>query len=116
MNTYFFLRPRIWALTGLSLLTVAALAQPSGGGQGGPGGGERRHRQPSPQAIVACNGKASGAECSFAGRQGRQLHGTCFAPPAGAQAAPNSSGNQDGPPMVCRAHRGRPGGGQPPPR
>lgn len=78
------------------------------GGQGaggmGPGGqyGERHHRPPPPEAIAACQGKASGAACSFTGRENRALTGTCFAPP---------QGNGENHPLACRPSRpGGPGG------
>lgn len=35
---------------------------------------------PPPQAIDACKEKASGAACSFVGRNNKELTGTCFSP------------------------------------
>jgi hypothetical protein len=78
------------------------------GGQGasgmGPGGqgGEHRHRPPPPEAIAACQGKASGTACSFVGPRGHNRAGACFAPPqAGGEKHP----------LACRpAHAGGSGG------
>lgn len=107
----------------LLLVTTAgfvsgALAQnpPSRDGQGGPGGGQGGQPPgPPPEAIAACQGKASGASCSFVGRQGETLGGTCFTPPA-RQAAGNSgtTGTQITPPIACRPDRGGPAGSAPP--
>ena len=90
----------------------------SGGNQGAPGmgqGGQQR-KGPPPQAIEACQGKSAGAVCSFTGRNGEALTGTCFAPPAGgpgstggqtgatnASGAPGAQGNH---PIACRPDRG----------
>lgn len=38
---------------------------------------ESGRRGPPPEAIEACDGKASGDECSFTGRDGEDLEGTC---------------------------------------
>lgn len=56
---------------------------PGGQGQGmepGGGGGDQQHRRPPPEALDACQGKASGAACSFTGRRDETVSGTCFAP------------------------------------
>ena len=90
-----------------------------GGNQGGPGmgqGGGQQHKGPPPQAIEACQGKSAGSACSFTGRNGEALSGTCFAPPAGG---PGAAGNQTGAsnssgapgaqgnrPLACRPDRG----------
>jgi len=126
MNMHLFLRPHCWAFIGLSLLTGAALAQPSGGDQGAPGGAERR-RVPPPEDIAACKGKTAGAECSFTGRNNDTLTGTCLAPPPrrtvppSDQAATNNppgNASEQGapPPLACRPPRGArpaPDGGPP---
>jgi hypothetical protein len=95
-------------LAGLSSVATAQMQNQNGGnnGQGGPGmgqgGGERPHGPP-PQAIAACNGKASGASCTFQGRENKTLTGTCFAPPG------------DNHPLACRPeHGGQNRGGQQP--
>jgi hypothetical protein len=118
MNMHLFLRPQLWALFGLSLLTAAVQAQPSGGDQGGPDGG-RRHGPP-PEAIAACKGKTAGADCSFTGRHDDTLTGTCFAPPAHPAGLPSDqsatsspSGKSSDLPLACRPARGGPGGGPP---
>lgn len=69
-------------------------AAPSGTqGQAGP----PRHGPP-PEAIAACQGKSAGAACSFTGREGRALTGTCFVPPPRPQGgmAQQGSGAQQG--------------------
>jgi len=111
MNKRFISRLAFLTTIACTLLTTAAWAQTPGGApqdQGGQGNGEHRHGPP-PQAIAACQGKASGATCSFVGRQGEQLTGTCFSPPprqssaSGAQAG--NAGDQSPRPMACRPPR-----------
>lgn len=94
-------------LAGLTSMSSAQMNNQSGGnsGQGaqgmGQGSGERPH-EPPPQAIAACNGKASGTACTFQGRDNNTLNGTCFAPPGGNH------------PRACRPeHGGQNQGGQP---
>jgi hypothetical protein len=121
MNMRLFQRPHLWLSIGLSVLTVAAVAQPSD--QGSPASGGRRHGPP-PEAIAACKGKTAGAECSFSGRHDDPLTGTCFAPPARRAGPPSDqtaangpsgkSGEQGDLPLACRPNRGGPGGGPPP--
>ena len=48
--------------------------------QGGGGPGRGGHRAPPPEALAACQGKSSGAACSFTGRRGDSVSGTCFSP------------------------------------
>lgn len=100
-------------LAGLSSIATAQMHNQSGGnnaqggaqggsgsGNSGAGGGDRPHGPP-PQAIAACNGLASGAACTFQGRENKTLNGTCFAPP----------GNNH--PLACRPeHGGQNMGGQ----
>lgn len=122
MNTDLFRRSRLWTIVGLSTLTGAVMAQPSGGDQNGPGGGGHRHGPP-PEAVAACKGMTAGADCSFTGRHDDTLTGTCVAPPAhraappSDQAATNStsgkSSEQGDLPLACRPARGGPGGGAP---
>ncbi len=73
-----------------------------GGGmhQDGPGG-EQHHRPPK-EAVEACKGKADNAACSFTGRNGENLTGTCGAPPS-------SEGNH---PLACRPAGNEKRGGQ----
>ena len=86
-------------LVGLTTMANAQINNPSGGSNG-TGGGERPHGPP-PQAIAACNNKASGTVCSFVGRENKMLTGTCFAPPGGNH------------PLACRPDRSAQGmGGQ----
>jgi hypothetical protein len=64
-----------------------------------PPPGERRG---PPQAMIeACSGKAAGEACSAVGPQGRNVEGTCFAPPQAADA-----------PLACRPPNKPRGGGQ----
>lgn len=49
---------------------------PPGGGGGGPG----RMRQPPQEALVACSGRSSGAQCSFISPRGDMIDGTCRSP------------------------------------
>lgn len=42
---------------------------------------------PPPQAIAACNGLASNAACSFAGRNNETVSGTCASPPGNGQGS-----------------------------
>lgn len=74
----------------------------SEGGQGQQG----KRRGPPPEALAACKGKSSGAECSFQSPRGDNVSGTCFAPksdlplgcrPSHAPGGAQGSG-QDGPP------------------
>jgi len=68
----------------------------SGGQSGSAASGEKRPHGPPPQAIDACKNMASGAACSFVGRENKTLSGTCFAPPGGNH------------PLACRPDRGAP--------
>ena len=69
----------------------------------------RHHRPPRP-AIIACDGKAVGAACSFADREGKQLSGQCTSPPqrlGDSSGRSSDSSNTSGispPPLsvVCR--------------
>lgn len=74
--------------------STAALAQTQGAQRSGDDQ-EGMRKGPPPEALAACNGKASGASCSFVGRRGEQLSGTCFKPPAGGppQGSQSQSGN-----------------------
>jgi hypothetical protein len=107
--------------------------QGQGQGQGGQGG---RPHHPPREAIAACESKASGAACSFTGREGETVSGTCFAPPArgtggggsggsagggsaggGSAAGASNAGNgpQGSPPLACRPAHPPMGEGAPPP-
>lgn len=77
----------------LTALTFTAHAQPGSGTPGQDG----RPGTPPAEAIAACQGKQANTTCSFAGRRGETLTGTCFAPPAA-----QSSGNKGTPPLACR--------------
>lgn len=89
---------RILAATLFGALALAVQAQPQGGGAGEP------RKGPPPEAVEACSGKAAGAACSFMGREGRQVSGTCFSPPPKGDAPQGQSGPQSkgAPHMACR--------------
>ncbi|MBX3653308.1 MAG: hypothetical protein KIS62_12055 [Ramlibacter sp.] len=96
------------------LLGMVALAPAQSGPP--PGG-------PPPEAIAACQGKAAQAACTFTGRQGESLSGTCFQPPPRREAASNSASGtskSQSMPMACRPANAPPGppqgqGGKGPP-
>ncbi len=44
---------------------------------------EGERRGPPPEAIDACANQSEGAACSFSGRRGEELNGTCLVPPRG---------------------------------
>ena len=68
-----------------------------------------QHRPPRP-ALIACDGKAVGAACSFTDREGKQLAGQCTSPPqrqrdssGRSSDSSNTSGISPPPPsVVCR--------------
>ena len=78
-----------------------------------------RPHGPPPEAVAACKGKNAGAACNFADREGVNLSGTCFAPPAGGpganQGAPGNASSGQGAqaerPVACRPDRGGQGPG-----
>lgn len=73
----------------LKPLLLVLLTHPPGGGDGdGP-------PRPPREAVEACADKASGDECSFEGREGETVSGSCFSPDADR-------------PLACRPdhHRG----------
>jgi hypothetical protein len=37
-------------------------------------------RRPPKEAMAACEGKTAGTECSFKGKEGEDVKGTCFTP------------------------------------
>ena len=95
------------------LLTSAVLAQTQGGPPQGENENDRPHGPP-PEAIAACQGKSDGAACTFTGRRGEQLTGTCFTPPTKPAGPPAGTQGQhsmmkladSGPrPMACRPVR-----------
>jgi hypothetical protein len=93
------LRNSIVTVAGWMLMTVA-LAQTQSAPPQGDDSGDRPHGPP-PEAISACQGKAAGAACSFTGRRGEQLTGTCFNPPSPTS---NTQGQHSmiKRPMACR--------------
>jgi hypothetical protein len=58
----------------LKPLLLVLLANPPGGGEGPP--------CPPREAVEACADKSSDDECSFEGREGETVSGSCFSPDA----------------------------------
>jgi hypothetical protein len=108
-NTYNTL-PLALAFAAGFTTSASSFAQPADG----PGGFGGEHRRgPPPEAVAACKGKAADAVCSFTGREGQTLNGTCFAPPPRAEGA-DKAGAPERPP-ACRPDRGsRPPAGDKP--
>jgi|GEM_PF-769949 len=107
------LRNSLLTLLGWALLTSAGMAQTQNGPPQGDSGGDRPHGPP-PEAISACQGKANGAACTFTGRRGEQLTGTCFTPPDKPAGPPDGTQGQHSMvkqadssprPMACRPVR-----------
>lgn len=98
---------RIHAALLLASLATGVSAQPAG-----QGGSERPHGPP-PEAVAACSGKASTAVCNFTDREGRQLTGTCFAPPRKGEGKPGGQGDR---PLACRPDHGSDGNSRGPER
>jgi len=94
LKTIPFWLPIVLALGSASL----AHAQPTDGGGAPPRGG------PPAEAVAACQGKASGATCSFTGRQNETLSGTCDAPPSGPPGSSSSNSSTSGT-LACRPAR-----------
>ena len=63
-------------LTLLTVLTACAANAEPGSERGG-------RRGPPPEALEACAAQSEGSTCSFSGRNGEELTGSCFAPPQG---------------------------------
>jgi len=66
-------RSAILALA-LTACVSSNCAKAQSDGQGG------KRRGPPPEAIEACASSSEGASCSFAGRKGDTVEGTCIAP------------------------------------
>ena len=65
--------------------------------EGGRGRAPRGRRGPPPEAVEACDGKASGDACSFTGRRGENLEGVCgIGRGGGTQLACRPNNNQEG--------------------
>ena len=84
----------------ISSFELAQAQQEGGQPPGGPGEGQRGRHGPPPEAVAACNGKASGEPCSFVDRHNETRTGTCFAPPPGASS--NSGAPAPSRPLACR--------------
>jgi hypothetical protein len=72
-------------------ITLFALTAPLAAQDGPPPGGG-----PPREALAACSGRSEGASCSFQGRGGESVSGTCGAPPDR--------------PLACMPAGGPPGG------
>ena len=51
-----------------------------GGQQKGGSDGQGGKKRPPKEALEACSGKTSGTQCSFSGRGGETVSGTCWSP------------------------------------
>jgi hypothetical protein len=101
-----FRRPLTVALLGFSLSGFACAADSGPPGQGSDG--QRPPHGPPPQvAIDACTKLTEGAACSFTGRRGEAITGSCHVPPQQSSVAcvPTRPPGQGGP-------NAGPGGGQ----
>jgi hypothetical protein len=110
-------RPAYLLAVAVLLCSATVFAQTQGGPPQGQGnsidnGSGDHPNGPPPEAIAACNGKASGDTCSFVGRQGEQLTGTCFRPPLRGQqgqqgdaSASSTARSQIMKPLACRPPR-----------
>jgi hypothetical protein len=80
----------------LVVLALGALAAPLAAqdrGRGGP-----PHGGPPPEALAACTSHVSGAACSFTGREGQTLRGTCVSPSSSLPLACMPAGGPPGAP------------------
>lgn len=63
----------------LSFVCISiASAQPAGGGGGRGRGGKGPGKTPPKEAIAACQSKSIGDACSFEGRRGESMEGSCI--------------------------------------
>lgn len=63
------------------LTTIGFGSLTSVGAEPGTRNGQHTHHQPPTEAIEACNGKTESASCSFVGRRGEEVSGSCIYPP-----------------------------------
>ena len=87
---------RALAAFALSLPLLAAADASTSPQSGPPHGGPHA---PPPEAVAACNGLSAAAACSFSGRNGETLTGTCAAPPADKAQASTLACRPDHPPQ-----------------
>jgi hypothetical protein len=103
MISSFLTAPRMrvsqWRVLAIAAVLLAGVSSAYAQGGSGPSGGGRGR---PPQAMIdACVDKAAGDACSAVGPQGRNVEGTCFAPP-----------DAQGAPLACKPPGGPPGGEQ----
>jgi hypothetical protein len=67
--------------SGLLLLAITAGPALAGNPQEQQGDGQRPHGPPPQVAIDACAKLSEGAACSFTGRRGEAISGSCRTPP-----------------------------------
>ena len=60
--------------------SVYANYQQKSGQQGRSDAGSGGLKRPPKEAVMACQSLSAGDSCSFEGRQGKSLDGTCFTP------------------------------------
>lgn len=71
----------------LSFFTLFAFQVAFAQSSGEQGQSQRPHGPP-PEAIEACSGSSADAACSFTGRRGETLSGSCFEGPQGLACRP----------------------------
>ena len=100
-------RTLLIATLALGMASIAGAQTPPSqpNGQGATATPKPHHRRPPPQAIEACDGKKAGDACTFTGREGEQLSGTCFSPPAHESKDASEGQGQGDRPMACRPKR-----------
>jgi hypothetical protein len=76
-------KPLIFAVSTAVLLGVAGVAS----AQDAASAPQRGYREPPPEALAACKGKAVGDEVSFQGRDGQVITATCAQMKNGALVA-----------------------------
>ena len=80
---------RVTAMATAAGMAATVLAQPPAP----PDGTMRPPPGPPPEAVQACSGLAAGTACSFTGRRGDTIAGSCSVPPPpDAPAAPDGGG------------------------
>lgn len=77
-------------------LTGTCTAPPDGAALACRPAGMPEHRGPPPEAVTACASLAANAACSFAGRGGETVKGTCATGPDGAALACRPEGHGPG--------------------
>jgi hypothetical protein len=72
---------RSFSTATLTLLTLVTLYAMPGAAEPPDGQSPGGRRGPPPEALEACSNQADNTACSFAGRRGEDVTGTCLVPP-----------------------------------